>query len=57
MHASTIDAVLPELSRNPALSDAMHEFVDQRKAVITHVLRQAMDRGEIDSAAISAELW
>lgn len=58
MHASTIGAVLPELSRNPALSDAMqHEFVDQRKAVVTHVLRQAVDRGEIEAAAISDELW
>jgi AcrR family transcriptional regulator len=58
MHASTISAVLPELSRNPALSDAMQrEFVDQRKAVITHVLRQAVDRGEIEAAAISDELW
>ncbi len=57
-HASTVGAVLPELSRNPALAEAMQEvFVDQRKAVITHVLRQAADRGEIDAAAISDELW
>lgn len=57
-HASTIGAVLPELSRNPALSAAMrHEFIDQRKTVITCVLRQAVDRGEIDARAIDDELW
>ena len=57
-HASTIGAVLPELSRNPALSDAMqHGFVDQRRALITCVLRQAVERGEIEAAAISDELW
>lgn len=57
-HASTIRAVLVEVSRNPALNDAMqHQFVDQRKALIHHVLRQAVERGEIDEAAISDELW
>jgi AcrR family transcriptional regulator len=57
-HASTIGAVLPEMSRNPALSDAMqHEFVDQRRAVMNEVFRQAVARGEIDAAAISDELW
>jgi AcrR family transcriptional regulator len=57
-HASTIGAVLPEMSRNPALSDAMqHEFVDQRRAVMYEVLRQAVERGEIDAAAVSDELW
>lgn len=57
-HASTIGAVLPELARNPALSNAMqHEFVDQRRAVITHVLRQAVERGEIDTAVLDDELW
>ncbi|WP_163756741.1 TetR/AcrR family transcriptional regulator [Mycobacterium botniense] len=57
-HASTIRAVLVEVSRNPALNEVMqHEFVDQRKALIHHVLRQAVDRGEIDSAVISDELW
>lgn len=57
-HASTIGAVLPELSRNPALREAMrHQFIDQRKALITHVLRQAVDRGEIEAAAICDELW
>jgi AcrR family transcriptional regulator len=57
-HASTIRAVLVEVSRNPALNDAMqHQFVDQRKALIRHVLQRAVDRGEIDAAAISDELW
>jgi AcrR family transcriptional regulator len=56
-HASTIRAVLVEVSRNPALNDAMqHQFVDQRRALIQHVLRQAVERGEIE-AAISDELW
>jgi AcrR family transcriptional regulator len=57
-HASTMRAVLVEVSRNPALNDVMqHEFVDQRKALIQHILRQAIDRGEIDPAVISNELW
>ncbi|TPG25564.1 TetR/AcrR family transcriptional regulator [Mycobacterium hodleri] len=57
-HASTVGAVLPELSRNPALGDAMeYVFVDQRKAVMTEMLRHAADRGEIDAAVISDELW
>lgn len=56
--ASTIRAVLVEVSRHPALSDAMqHQFLNQRKAVIQHVLRHAVDRGEIDEAAITDELW
>ncbi|MDT5136915.1 MAG: hypothetical protein QOD58_1177 [Mycobacterium sp.] len=57
-HASTIRAVLVEASRHPALSDAMqHEFLDQRKALMKHILRQAVDRGEIAEAAITEELW
>ncbi|BCO38029.1 putative HTH-type transcriptional regulator [Mycobacterium heckeshornense] len=57
-HATTIRAVLVEASRNRALNDVMqHEFLDQRKALIRHVLQQAVDRGEIDAAAISDELW
>jgi AcrR family transcriptional regulator len=57
-HASTIRAVLVEISRNPALNDAMqHQFLDQRKALIHHILHRAVDRGEIDDAAISDELW
>jgi AcrR family transcriptional regulator len=57
-HASTIRAVLVEVSRHPALNDVMqHQFIDQRKALIHYVLRQAIDRGEIDEAAITDELW
>jgi AcrR family transcriptional regulator len=57
-HASTIRAVLVEVSRNPALNDVMqHQFIDQRKALIRHVLQQAVDRGEIAEAAITDELW
>lgn len=57
-HATTIRAVLVEVSRDPALSDAMqHQFLDQRKALIERVLREAVDRGEISEAAISDELW
>jgi AcrR family transcriptional regulator len=57
-HAGTIRAVLVEVSRNPALNDVMrHQFIDQRKALIRHVLQQAVDRGEIEKAAINDELW
>jgi len=56
--ASTIRAVLVEVSRNPALNEVMqHQFIDQRKALIQHVLQQAVDRGEIAEAAITDELW
>ncbi|BBZ10938.1 TetR/AcrR family transcriptional regulator [Mycobacterium branderi] len=57
-HAGTIRAVLVETSRNPALNDVMQrQFVEQRRALIHHVLRQAVDRGEINEAAINDELW
>jgi AcrR family transcriptional regulator len=57
-HAGTIRGVLIEVSRNPALSDAMqHQFIDQRKALIQGILRQAVERGEIADAAITDELW
>lgn len=57
-HASTFRAVLVEVSRNPALNDAMqHQFIEQRKALIHHILHQAVDRGEIDESAIIDELW
>jgi AcrR family transcriptional regulator len=57
-HASTMRAVLVETSRNPALNDVLqHQFLDQRRELIRHVLQQAVDRGEIDAAAISDELW
>jgi AcrR family transcriptional regulator len=57
-HAGTMRAVLVEVSRNPALNDAFqNQFIDQRKALIHHILQQAVDRGEIDDAAIISELW
>ena len=34
-----------------------HEFLDQRKALLQDVLRDAADRGEIDASVISDELW
>lgn len=58
VHASTMRAVLVEISRNPALNDSMQQqFLDQRKALIEHVLRQAVRRGEIDAFAITEDLW
>jgi AcrR family transcriptional regulator len=57
-HASTMRAVLVEVSRNSALNDVLqHQFVNQRKVLIQHILRQAVERGEIDQAAINDEIW
>jgi AcrR family transcriptional regulator len=57
-HASTIRAVLVEVSRNPALNDALqHQVLDQRRALIRHILELAVDRGEIAEAAIDNDLW
>ena len=54
----TMRAVLTELSRNPALGDAFqHQFVDQRKELMTAVLSEAVTRGDIDAEVISDELW
>ncbi|WP_139331401.1 TetR/AcrR family transcriptional regulator [Mycobacterium sp. IS-1264] len=56
--ASTIRAVMVEVSRNPALNEVMQrQFIDQRRALIRHVLQQAVDRGEIAQEAITDELW
>jgi AcrR family transcriptional regulator len=57
-HAGTIRAVLVEVSRNDALNEVMqHQFLDQRKALIDRILGQAVDRGEINAAAITEDLW
>ena len=57
-HASTIRAVLVEVSRNPELNDAMqHQFLDQREELIRHILQLAINRGEIAEAAIDNDLW
>ncbi len=56
--AGIIRAVLVEISRHPALHEAMQsEFLDQRKALLREVLHDAVLRGEIDADAISDELW
>ena len=57
-HASTIRAVLVEVSRSAELDAMMQEqFLDQRKALMSHVLAQAVDRGEIEASAITEDLW
>ncbi len=57
-HAGTVRAVLGEFSRNPALTEALqHQFFDQRRALINHILQQAVDRGEISAQAVNHELW
>ncbi|MCK8643910.1 TetR/AcrR family transcriptional regulator [Mycobacterium colombiense] len=57
-HASTIRAVVVELSQHTALSDALrYQFIDQRKALIEHVLQQAVDRGELTCGPTADELW
>lgn len=57
-HARTMTAVMTEVSRSPALNAALQdEFVHQRKLLITEVLTDAANRGEIDAAAIHDEIW
>jgi Tetracyclin repressor-like, C-terminal domain len=57
-HAGTIRAVLVEVSRNPELDAMMQkQFLAERKALISHVLARAVDRGEIDAAALTEDLW
>lgn len=57
-HAGTMRAVLGEVSRNPALNDAMQrQLVDQRRAMMKKVLKQAVDRGEIGADEANSELW
>jgi AcrR family transcriptional regulator len=57
-HASTIRAVLVEVSRSAELDAIMQEqFLDQRKALMDHVLAQAVRRGEIKASAITEDLW
>lgn len=57
-HASTIRAVLVEVSRSAELAAMMQEqFFDQRKALMAHVLARAVDRGEIEASAVTEEFW
>ncbi|KAA0092086.1 TetR/AcrR family transcriptional regulator [Mycolicibacterium sp. P1-18] len=57
-HASTMRAVLNEMSRSEALSAAMQEkFVYHRNVLIREVLGDAVARGEIHAEAINPEIW
>jgi AcrR family transcriptional regulator len=57
-HASTIRAVLVEVSRSAELDAILQEqFLAQRKALMTHVLARAVKRGEIKASAITEDLW
>ena len=57
-HAPTMRAVLNEIARSPALTDAFRTgFIDQRHRMLMAVLRNAADRGEIDAEAINDEIW
>jgi len=50
--------VLVETSRSAELAAMMQEqFLDQRKALMAHVLARAVDRGEIEGSAITEDLW
>ena len=57
-HVGTIRAVLVETSRSAELYATMQEqFLDQRKALMSHVLKRAAARGEIEASAITEDLW
>jgi AcrR family transcriptional regulator len=57
-HAGTIRAVLVETSRSVDLYATLQEqFLDQRKAFMARILARAVDRGEIEAAAITEDLW
>ena len=57
-HAATMRAVLNETSRNPELTAALHhEILHQRQTLITGILSEAANRGEIDPDVINPEIW
>jgi AcrR family transcriptional regulator len=56
-HAATMRAVLGELNRIPALHTALQRFLAGREALMREILARAVGRGEIDAAALDAELW
>jgi AcrR family transcriptional regulator len=57
-HAGTIRAVLVEISRSAELNAMMQlQFLDQRRALVKHVLALAVDRGEIKASDITDDLW
>lgn len=50
--------LLIEIERNPDLTKAFRtKFIDQRKLLLDDVLAAAVERGEIEAAAINEELW
>ena len=58
IHALTIRAVLVETSRSTELDAMMQEqFLDQRKALMSRLLTRAVGRGEIETSAITEDLW
>lgn len=57
-HGSTMSAIMSEVAHSPELSAALQsQFVLQRKKLMSDVLADAVERGEIDAAAIHDELW
>jgi AcrR family transcriptional regulator len=57
-HATTMRAVLVEVSRNPALNDVMQQqLFEQKRKLVDHVLNQAVQRGDIEAATITDDLW
>lgn len=57
-HTPTMRAVLNEIARSPALTEAFRtEFIAPRREMIMAVLNGAVERGEIDAAAINEEIW
>ena len=56
LHASTMRAVLNELTHNVALRDAFQdEFIHQRSLVFDEVIADAVDRGEISADVINTD--
>ena len=52
-HASTVRAVLTEISRNPAMNAAIQdEFVRPRKLIMDEIVAEALQRGEIDATVV-----
>lgn len=50
--------LLIEIERNADLTKAFRtKFIDQRKLLLDDVLTAAVERGEIEAAAINEELW
>lgn len=50
--------LLIEIERNPDLTKAFRtKFIDQRKLLLDDVLTAAVERGEVEAAAINEELW